>query len=299
MVTLSHNGELSFFTNVGAFKSAMDAAENGDIVYLSQGNFVIDGGSYTIKKRLSIVGNGYGSHIFGKITIDMASNPNSWMDAPLFDGVRLDDLEFYSSPESRENLGESEIRRCWIRSLKYGSYAGTDVTYDKCLFENVNFTGEGNVVVKNSKIQGSGSNSNDDMYKITAINCNILNPYFYPSAMTSCILCCGSREPTNYASTRPSIINSLLDFNPTNTYLYTLDCYYHEGASLLDSNMDCSIDLTAGGYLGEDKTVVGIYGGEYPFSENPSVPSVDTEKSSVEYDADTNKLKVSITVKAD
>ena len=53
MVTLSHNGELSFFTNLTAFESAYSASEHGDTIYLSQGEFVLNGGSLEIKTLLS------------------------------------------------------------------------------------------------------------------------------------------------------------------------------------------------------------------------------------------------------
>lgn len=41
LVTLSHDGVLSFFTNLNAFQSALDSAKNGGILYLSRGEFII------------------------------------------------------------------------------------------------------------------------------------------------------------------------------------------------------------------------------------------------------------------
>ncbi len=183
MVTLSHNGELSFFSNVGAFQAAVDSAKNGDTLYLSEGNFVIDGGAITITKRLSIVGSGYDSHLLGNITINMSDNPYGSMDSPLFEGVRLDKLTFYDGTNSQENLGASELRRCWITSLFNGAQAGTDVTIDKCLIEDAYFKGKGNVVLRNSKIYGKG-NVSDYMYNVTAINCNIDNEAYDRHSMS-------------------------------------------------------------------------------------------------------------------
>lgn len=294
MVTLSHDGELSFFSNLTAFNAAVDSAQNGDVLYLSEGEFVIEGGALTLKKRLSIVGNGYGSHLLGDITINMSSNENGYMDAPLFDGVRLDKLSFDNSPSSKRNLKESEIRRCWIRELVNGAYAGDDVTYDKCYIENAKFSGTGSVLVKNSKV-GNVTYA----YNTTAINSHIYNLSYYPLTTISCIIHTGNQPSVNGSSC--TIINSLLDFTPPSSGVYTHDCYIYsdETQPLLDEKLDCPLNLTELGYLGQDDTVVGIYGGEDPFSENPSVPSVDTANSSVEYDAEGNKLKVSITVKAD
>lgn len=306
MVTLSHNGELSFFTNLTALNAALDSAKNGDTIYLSEGDFIVDGGAMTINKRVSIVGNGYGTHILGNLSIDMSSNENSnsVIDATLFDGVRIDKLYFYNSGDSRNNLSDSEVRRCWIRELDYGAQAGNNVTYDKCYIEKADFDGSGTVLVTNSKLKGKGSSysDNDYMYNITAINCNISEAFYYPLTMVSCIFkrsTTGS-DPSVHGSSC-SIINSVLDFTPSDSSVYTHDCYIYsnENQSLLDEKLDCPLNLSELGYLGQDGTIVGIYGGENPFSENPSVPTVDTANSSVEYDAENNKLKVSITVKAD
>ena len=296
MVTLSHNGELSFFTNLTALESAYKAAVNGDTIFLSQGDFVVNSGKLDINKRVSIVGNGYGSHILGNINISMMNNPNSVIDAPLFDGVRLDKLEFYSHTDSRNNLATSEIRRCWIRTLEGGAFAGNNVTFDKCYIEEADFGGSGTVMLKNSKV-----NNPSYLYNATAVNCNIHVKTYYPLTSISCIFHYNGSSQPSVDGSSASIINSLLDFKPTNSNLYQHECYYIENASepIFDDKLNCTLNLVEAGYLGQDGTVVGIQGGEYPFSENPSMPTVDTAKSSVEYDAGNNKLKVNITVKAD
>ncbi len=296
MVTLSHNGELSFFTNLTAFEAAVDSAKNGDTIYLSEGHFTLSRGKITIKKPLNIIGNGYGSHLLGDLTIQIPSASKVSMTAPLFDGVRIDYLTFTESP-----LDEVEICRCWIKKLGSGATAAKNVTFDKCYIQNSQFNGNGTVLVTNSKIIGLNS-SDDWMENITAINCNITQAHTYPRTMISCIFKLHSTtgQPNVVGGTH-SIIKSVLDFNPTSTNVYKNDCYYYSDDSvpLLDENLECPLDLTELGYLGQDDTVVGIHGGEYPFSENPSVPTVDTANSSVEYDAEENKLKVSITVSAD
>ena len=305
MATLSHNGELSFFNDLYALERAIDAAENRDTIYLSEGEFIVRGGMLTITKRLSIVGNGYGSHILGNINFDLVYNFDSSGDAPLFDGVRMDNLSFRdprgtgNNDYVKDHLGESEIRRCWINTLEDGGNAGHKVTIDKCLIENARFGwGTDNVLVKNSKLRGGGEDA-DDMDQITAINCNISNAWRFPRTMVSSILTLGRNEPDiKYPS---SIINSVLEYMPSSSNLFSLDCYIHEDENqpLLDENMDCQLNLEELGFFGQDGTVVGIYGGESPFSENPSVPTIDSGKSSVEYDAENNRLKVKITVKAD
>lgn len=86
MVTLSSDGELKFFTNLNALETALDSAKNGDTIYLSEGQFILKNGSCKITKRVSIIGNGYGSHILGDITISISVGNDYKTDAPLFDG---------------------------------------------------------------------------------------------------------------------------------------------------------------------------------------------------------------------
>lgn len=193
-------------------------------------------------------------------------------------------------------------------SLQYGGCAGKSITYDKCFIESANFnstfshssaTVGSTILVKNSKIK-KGSY----LYNITAQNSNISFEEYLPMTSISCILrYTGNYQPLFYKSSGCHTINSLCNFDYlSNDYFH--DCYYvtensNDGTILFGDDMNCLIDLEKAGYLGEDGTIVGIYGGEYPFSENPSMPTVDIANSSVVYDAENNKLKVSITVKAD
>ncbi|MDE7418743.1 MAG: hypothetical protein K2N35_00870, partial [Muribaculaceae bacterium] len=147
------------------------------------------------------------------------------------------------------------------------------------------------VVIKNSKIGVCGSGVD----KITMINCNVNSFEAYPRYMISSIL---NRDgEMGNQSARGTLINCLLRYSSSKATLK--DCHIIDSSTnLLDDNLEATVDLS--NYLGQDgTTVVGIHGGESPFSENPSVPTVDTTKSSVNYDATANKLKVSISVKAD
>ncbi len=302
LVTLSHDGELSFFSTQSAFQDALDAAQDGDIIYLSEGKFSTIANEITLTKRLSIVGCGYNSHILTNIIIDVTGNANAYMDAPLFDGVRLSNLTFYDRTGNRDALKEVEITRCWIRELTNGGCAGNNFTIDKCYVETANFNtaDANNTVVMNSKIKeitpvsGCGH--------ITVINCNVGMMHYCPKSMFNSIVknVNGRLAPWGNGTSKYYIYNSLA---PSSSYfederIVTYECYYDDSQELLDDNLECPLDLKANEYLSnDDLTVVGIYGGGNEFSENPSLPTVDSSKSSVEYDADSNKLKVTITVK--
>ena len=301
LVTLSHNGELSFFSNLSALQSALDSAQNGDIIYLSEGQFTSNSGDITIKKRVSIIGCGYKSHIIANLTVNMRGNPDSYMDAPLFDGVRMEKLTFdaNTSYESKVNLQEVEIRKCRIRELVNGGHAGNDFRLDRCLIESADFTGAyyNNTYVNNCKIRKIIS---DGGYAIQIDHCTIGSAYYCPRVVMNSIIAgtydgsilSGSGTHTIYNSLFPSteLVNN-------SSYFVVDNCYFEDPeGGLLDDDLNCNINLTLKGYLGDDGTIVGAYGGEFPFSETPSVPTVDSDNSSVEYDADANKLKVTITV---
>ncbi|MDE6668461.1 MAG: hypothetical protein K2K26_02115 [Muribaculaceae bacterium] len=308
LVTLSHNGELSFFSNLSALEEALDSAQNGDIIYLSEGKFAATSTNIKIDKRLSIIGCGYKSHILPNITIDMSKNPNSYMEAPLFDGVRLPSVYFEDEQLSRDNLKEVEIRKTWIETFENIGYGGNNVLIDKCLIEKACFQGarDNITTIQNSKIKlipryYVSSNVNP-IFAVTVINCNIAQTYYIPLTTISSILAEGQKTESSYLHTyynpvtTHKIFNSIIKPSFANNIVPTLKECYEVNNDILDENLESTIDLAEKGYFGEDGTVVGVYGGEFPFSENPSVPTVDSANSKVEYDAENNKLNVTISV---
>ncbi|MDE5876381.1 MAG: hypothetical protein K2H47_02670 [Muribaculaceae bacterium] len=310
LVTLSHNGELSFFSNLSAFEEALDSAQNGDIIYLSEGKFAATSNYINIDKRLSIIGCGYKSHVLPEIDIDMSKNPNSYMEAPLFDGVRLSSVWFSPDTVSRNNLKEAEIRKTWIEDLHNIGYGGNNVRIDKCLIERAYFSGAdiiGNItVIQNSKIYqipryyDNNLNLVNPIYDVTVINCNIKATYYCPGTTISSILEDNIWDSYIHyygSGANHKLYNSLFPKTNISTVLDFHDCYfYSEGNTLFNDDLETTINLVENGYLGDDGKEVGVYGGEFPFSENPSVPTVDSANSKVEYDAENNKLNVTISV---
>ena len=298
LVTLSHNGELSFFSNLSALQSALDSAQNGDIIYLSEGQFTSNSGDITINKRVSIIGCGYKSHIIANLTVNMRDNPDSYMDAPLFDGVRMEKLSFNNGGNSRINLQEVEIRKCRIRELDNGGHAGKDFRLDRCLIESAEFYGSSsnNTYVNNCKIRKIIGNYG---YAIQIDHCTIGSVVHCPRVVMNSIIAGSNSGNTMASSGTHTIYHSLFTSTElvNNSDFVVDNCYFEDPeGGLLDDDLNCNINLTLKGYLGDDGTIVGAYGGEFPFSETPSVPTVDSANSSVEYDADANKLKVTITV---
>ena len=79
-----------------------------------------------------------------------------------------------------------------------------------------------------------------------------------------------------------------------------IDCYYcHYSYYSYLIESDCSSSLTdeqlkTNGYLGADGTIVGINGGDTPFTLESSVPTVTS--SELNLDLENRKLNVKLTV---
>lgn len=290
LATLSHEGQLTFFDKVSALEDAIEAAVDGDIIYLSDGKFGASQQSITIQnKKISIVGNGYNSHIVPNVKFNFALEESLLtLTAPLLDGVRLEKLEF-ANTQNNKSIQNVEIKKCMINEIST-SYAD-NIIIDRCKISYYNGSSYKNVSVYNSKIDTFGS-VNCEIVE----NCNIKTIKSYsPSYITNSLIENFDNGPSKGIYENCIIVNSTESLTSINEFR---NCYdlSSELESILDDNLECTIsDMSP--YVGIDGTVVGIYGGEwFPYSETPSVPTVDSAKSSVEYDKDNNQLKVTITV---
>lgn len=307
LVTLSHEGNLSFFSTLSAFEDAVESASDGDIIYLSEGQFTTMADTVTINKRLSIQGCGYKSRVMCHLMMDMRNTTADELDIPLFDGVRLRNLTFADDSISRNKTHNAEIRKCYIEEVIWSGYAAKNMIFDRCWIKS--FRGDGasksNVTLQNSKIEvfphyKNGGYINDyGVSYLTVINCNIRKLYYLPKVTISSILGELSTSDIYYFwgenSTKPALYNTLT-FRSLPDSAISEGCYINQDFTLKDN---CEVDediLKTNNWIGQDGTVVGVYGGEFPFTENPSIPTVDSANSSVEYDAESNKLNVTITV---
>ena len=296
VATLSHEGELKSYTGMYALADALDASQDGDTIFLSEGEFMHRGNasnSIEIGKRISIVGCGYDSHIIPTIFIRFGSQSTSWdgVKQVFFDGVRIKELTFYNDYTYRNRLGYFSIRNCWIGNMGYCGYAGNNCHIDRCLIDALYFNSEegNNVYIYNSKIGEITSSAH--YYYVT--NCNIKKAKNLPCIVTSSIIE-NCEQNDNWYHTAD---NSLFPENKLKSSVQAHDCYFENPENgLLDEDLNVTIDLQAKGYLGQDGKIIGAYGGEDPFSEYPSVPTIDSANSSVEFDSESNQLNVTITL---
>lgn len=282
-VTLDHEGALTVFEGVGCFDDALEASADGDTLYFSEGEFGTAGKEKTISKSLSFIGTGYGSYIVSDLTIKSSSFQ--------VEGLKLEKVELYGYSNNSftfdlYNIKNSQIRIITITSvsrykrvLLYGCY----VTQ---YYQNLCSDTYAKAELYNSKIRSFNCS-----YHITnCINCNIRKFGDYlngPALIKSCILGEATGD-SRYTYVLNSVILSSLKAK-------IFEDNYVVESSILDDNLESTVDLVQSGYLGTDGTEVGIYGGQWNhFSENPTLPTVDSKNSSVEYDPTSNQLKVNI-----
>ena len=144
----------------------------------------------------------------------------------------------------------------------------------------------------------------------TFVNCNICKLYtanFSATIINSIVQSASAVEYTTTVLNSSVILNSLINtYYRSSSYPFSIgsssvtqNCYSESKNVLIISstNCECAYDtstLQSKGYLGSDGTVVGIYGGETPFTLVPSVPTVTS--SDLKLDNENKQLNVKLTV---
>ena len=309
-ILLQHEGGVKVYDSNQMTQALADAVK-GDTLFLSEGTFA----GFDLTKEVMIRGCGKTTIITGAVKIAVAGNPT--FSAPLLDALKIDNSFTVSQP-----CNKLHIRKCWITGDISFSAKSEDVLIDRCSNNSSNikkFTISSNIVsmtVMNSEINYLYSNGVTGNVA-TFINCNILSRYSEIANQTfiNCIFGYGgyfsssssygsSSSYSSYKLTNCTLLNCLYNTNsslPYNSYVgnsILQSCYgVDNGTNLLT---DLSKDaLLANGYLGNDGTIVGIYGGNTPFVSDmlPAAPKVTDQ--SISLDLENKKLNVSLKVTAE
>lgn len=312
IATLSHGDQIQTFYGPSSFKSAMAAADHGDIVTLSSGQFV----ATNITKAVTLRGSGMlelndsiGFHaptiIQGALNISIADSVQNKL---AIDGVKFDStvsyqgtlknpiftkcnfyaLTYYSGGSSI--IQNAILINCRVRS-SFNMYNNSTATCINsivaipwCYNSNVNTTFEfNNCILTNVDI-----NSRYLSYS-TFKNCYINYSSYKKSLPASCIV-------TNcYSSYTDAFKNSI---NPTNKVVAESNMFAsYTGGTWDDSQKFALNDDAATKYLGEDGTQIGVYGGNMPYEERISMPYITKCNVAGKSTAD-GKLSVDIQVEA-
>lgn len=287
-VLLQHKGNVTLFDG-DDMQSAIDAAADGDIIYMTLGAF---NKPFTINKEISIRGVGEKTVVNGDVTVDIPNSPN--LENTLMEGVRVIGTLDVKSP-----VDDMVISKCKIDNVKFSADV-SGVILDRCYVTAslALSTYIKDITVNNSKIykltaqEGTTKNT-------TFVNCNIYQ--FYPLNFCGTIINSAIDNPYGGEISSSVLMNTLV-----NTYTYhlkvsttsvALDCYLVSYYGLVGESCNIAYSdekLKTNGYLGTDGTVVGINGGDTPFTLVSSVPTVTS--SELNLDLEERKLNVKLTV---
>lgn len=309
---LDHNGEVTLFDG-DKIQDAVDAAEDGDVIYLTLGSFK----PFNVTKGITIKGTGEKSVIDGDVKISIPNSStlnNSVLEAFVVLGsvtvteplanLTVRQCKVTSSFDIGANVTKGTIERCQIGSMSI-SGAIQELTIDRCNIGNgfvLSSTIE-SMTATNTFISGfladPGAANNS-----TVVNCNL---YFTRCDNFSGTIINSIVGHVGYGTTLYStvLVNSLirtkyfLYSNTSSTMYIGANSVQHNCYTVSSSSLDTSTSaLQANGYLGNDGTVVGIHGGDTPYDDTnmfvPSVPKVTS--SEIKLDNVKKELNVKLTV---
>lgn len=263
--------------------SAIKAAVDGDTIFLTAGTFP----GFTIDKKITVRGAGPDTKITGNISISISGTPT--LTQTVLEGLLFPSVN--SGVSLTSAMKGVKIKQCDMYKLSVGAN-NTDVIIDRCYIgdELCYSTYIKSMTVINSRvIIGHSCSSSENT--ITFAHCDVQMYYTGQCAGT--------------------FINSVIDRyssnNSTISNCFFTNCLFRWNKYLDSSStaqgcytdISCSTDsatLEELGYLGNDGTVVGRFGGTTPYTLELAVPKV-TENQIV-LDSDARVLNVNLKVTA-
>lgn len=280
---LQHNGEVTLFDG-DSLQAAVDAATDGDTIYLTLGTFK----QFTVNKKITICGTGETSIIDGPVDIAIPGTPT--LTSPV-----LEALAVSGTITVKSAVNDLIIRKCKAANMSFSADVDKAVI-DRCYITNTLSLSSyiKGMTVVNTKlytVEATSSTRNT-----TFVNCNfrwITSARFAGTIINSIIY--QTYEPL--AST--VLMNTLLNSNSSSTASssVTQDCYWTNDFGLNDYVEyfpRYSDSKPVSSFLGTDGKEVGIYGGDTPYTLKPSVPTVTS--SSLDLDTEKKVLNVKLTV---
>lgn len=298
VASLSHEGAVTYYYGVNAFKQAVTAAASGDIINLSGGTF--DATQTTISAGITLRGAGIDS-----------DNPTY-----LIKNTSSGDEKYYlyiNIPSSDANQFTMEGIRCQNTVVLTGTYSNP--YFVKCQFVNlINYTSSDavtNIMIANCKITGDyhmGGTCSANIINsyvalgaayesstITAVNCVISREYyfndFHRGDFTNCIFyntyngynncypLSVDNKTTNCVGvsvSRDIFENVQSRSNCPGTQYNALDVFAdYAGTYSDDQTFELKSEFKAA-FKGTDGKEIGLYGGLQPYNSTPSYPLIST-----------------------
>lgn len=316
MATLQHENQTSVFYGEQAFKDAYNAAADTlDVITLSSGTFSVPS---QISKSITVYGTGYQTDaetgtkatiLDGYLTFIPADMINDYGETVIggkhVNGIHLEGLNI-SSSIILENRGNVPIY---------------NLTIVKCMTQVIHFkTNSYNTTIRQSVIKSSiAGNSNRNAENMVIENCHLSRIYDFPYPSTIHINhCISTLRKTGFYNGPYYYTNNIL----YNTLPSTATAYNNifvgqsgiggnvfgannwtgvadEGVYVADGedgswgeNKDYMIKYPLK-YVGNDNTVVGLHGGNYPWNKIPGIPRIISSEIDTKTSTE-GMLKVSI-----
>ena len=311
-VVLLHNGNATTY-EANQINDAMEAAQDGDVVMLSEGTYP----AFDITKKITIKGVGQTTIIGGDVNIAIPNEPT--LNANLMEFLTVTGYVYVKEPVNR-----MVIKQCvfdyynsngsghgfWVKAKVTDSYIDRckiDALWiDECYQETITVNGNTSTIAT-PYVQGL-TISNSIITRAIGVSCGPSNYDYYISTgatFLNCYIRTGSHSlgkvinsiikdnASSYWFQCTDFVNTFLrknktSYNPVNCTL--TNCY-------LDDDTDLNYDsdaIAANGYLGNDGTIIGPLGGNTPYTLEPAVPTVT--ESSMKVDTDKQQLQVTLTV---
>lgn len=300
---LQHKGAVTIY-DASAIETAIKKAVDGDTIFLSAGSFP----GFTLNKKVLIrgVGDSY-TKISGNIEISING---SGINQTLLSGLDL----FAHTINLSSAMNGVRIEQC-VCNVFSASSNNNDIIIDRCKIGRSTTSNSSNGIYYNQYIKGlTVLNSQVTVYgdtpseywPITYINSNVQVYYSYQISGTFINSCFFIRKGQSYDYDRffqYCIFNNCIIDRKIQYSSGSYDARFDENSCILDN---CYYASSAGftkdeienlGYIGNDGTIVGEYGGTTPFTLSLSVPKV--KNSLIAVDKDNKVLKVSLEVSAE
>lgn len=274
---LHHDKKPTAIYDADKLSDALSAAVAGDTIYLSEGTFP----TFSLEKAITIKGAGTNTKISNGVTIDIASTPT-------LSSALLEAVEVNGPVSVKSDMTNFLIKMVKTTELSFDNALNIpNALVDRCYLDKFTITSTmTDFYVRNTFITNLTSTSLK-FNKCNFINCRIQGDW--NNAAGRFINCELTGDHT-------SIKSSILSYSLVYSRFIGVDAStYQEKGNVNDNDGWLSVeDRKNNRYLGNDNTVVGLEGGNTPYTLSPSGPKETS--STVKVSDSDKKLNVSITV---
>lgn len=300
-VLLHHQGAVTMF-NKSDFTSAINAAQDGDTLYLPKGEFP----GFTMEKEFTVRGAGNNETTISE-TVNIGIPGKPILSQTLLEGVKCS-----SDVDLTTIMTNVKIKQCNLYSFNV-SNTNTDILLDRCYISTYSQSSNINrIKVMNSIIDCYHASSETAEMCSEFINCKIygwksIGRQNYPNYsnltyafFTNCIVQFSHSSYYNSASTsgsnsiiknldHASFVNCVLTSSVTANLVQ--DCYVNSNIFNFTEE-----DWENNNYLGTDGTRVGTEGGTTPYTLDLSIPKIT--ETTISHDVENRILNVKLKVTA-